>query len=160
MNLWSKIKNKLGINRKYVRTEIWVDGIKMDLDDFEFKRNRDYLYHAGIKKFQLLKQVKVTYYWKKNGTQRATTIHCKIGYLWNGASIPKMFQPVIGSPFEAQFALASCIHDKATEMNLDHYPESRIFYEILKTRSGQHNVPKWKEDSMYVAVYSWSLYTA
>lgn len=33
------------------------------------------------------------------------------GYVWNGASIPKVVRPLIGSPFDGPFVTAALLHD-------------------------------------------------
>jgi len=162
VSLWSKIKNKLNINRKYLsgQEDLWVNGEKVDFKGFTLEENKHYVFHKHIGKFQTTANFKLTYYWKKNGSKRATTIYTPLGFLWDGASIPKTLQGLIGGKFDPEFIFASMIHDKAVKMGLDHYPESRIFYEILKTRQGHLNIPWWQEKAMYLAVYGWSLYSS
>lgn len=81
------------------------------------------------------------------------------GFVWDGASIPTVFQWLMGSPLDKEYVLASCLHDMAVISNIDHYPESRLFYEVLKTRKGALDLPRWKEILAYKAVYMWSLLT-
>lgn len=160
MSLWSKIKNKLGINRKFLGGVLYINGEAISSKTFEFQEDVHYVYHKNTQKFQLLVELEYRFSWKKNGNTLKSKVACPLGFLWDGASIPEMFQGLIGGKFEPEFALASCIHDKAVDSDLDHYPESRIFYEILKTRKGRFNIPSWKEKAMYIAVYSWSVYSA
>ena len=160
MSIWSKIKNKLKVNRKFIVGILKVDGRAVGLNSFTFIEDEHYVYHKSVEKFQLLKDVEVTFLWKKNGKVKEDTVWCRAGFTWNGADIPDSLQGLLGGRFDPEFALASCIHDQAVKMKLNHYAESRIFYEVLKTRAGRFNIPKWKEKAMYVAVWMWSVYSS
>ena len=101
--------------------------------------------------YRLLKPLHIVFEWKerkrKNWMNKRIELDIPVGFSWDGASIPKILQPMIG------------VHDKAVTAGLPHYPESRMFYELLKTRSGKLNIPRWKEKAMYAAVYLWSVFS-
>ncbi len=107
---------------------------------------------------RLLKPIEVCLLWKENGEHHEKKFTIHKFYAWDGASIPSLFTSLIGSKTNKAFVLASLLHDYVIEFNmLGHYPESRMFYEVLKTRSGDLELSWWKEKSMYAAVYLWSL---
>lgn len=160
MSFWSKIKNKLNINRKFMGGTLYIDGKAVGLESFKFIENTHHIHHPYSDSFQLLCDVDFTFEWKENSKFKRSTVSCPFGFIWDGASIPESLQWLIGGRKDPEFALASCIHDKAVDSGLSHYPESRIFYEVLKTRSGSMKIPKWKSVSMYAAVFAWSVYTS
>lgn len=81
-------------------------------------------------------------------------------YSWDGASIPSLFQPVVGDKLSPEFALGSCLHDFAIERKLlPTFAESQMFYQCLKVQKGCYDIPAWKEKAMYVAVFAWSTWT-
>lgn len=137
---------------------LFVDDKKVNLNEFVF--NYDEHYTASEFGLLLLCKLRVVAKWKEGGKRKNKDFIIEEGFEWDGASIPDLFQNIIGKPKDPAFALASCIHDKLVNMGLSHYIESRIFYEILKTRSGKFDIPWYKEKAMYVAVYAWSIWTA
>lgn len=76
------------------------------------------------------------------------------GFTFDGATIPKVFWLIIGTPFDPRFQLAACIHDwfcvKSVEFK-DY--QARVigdatFFKLL----ADAKVPKWKRALMYVGV--------
>ncbi len=108
--------------------------------------------------FRLKTHVYVHLKWKENGVHREKKFTIAKGYPWDGASIPSFLTGLIGSKTNRAFVLASLLHDYSCEFKvLGHYPESRMFYEVLKTRSKDLDLSWWKEKAMYAAVYMWSV---
>jgi hypothetical protein len=71
----------------------------------------------------------------------------------DGASIPELFQPIIGGPFEADYLPAAIIHDHYTNKAHRVRPwrdTARVFYQAMIVRG--INVIKAK--TMYFAVYA------
>ena len=76
-------------------------------------------------------------------------ITVKKGFKFDGASIPKLFWNVIGSPFTGKYRVAALIHDglyaaEAYERDICDI----IFLEIMK----EHGVSWLKRHTMYMAV--------
>ena len=72
------------------------------------------------------------------------------GYVVDGATIPKMFQGFIGTPYGGQYVLASVIHDVAYYERLGTWQEvHQVFYDAMLA-SG---VEARKASLMYIAVY-------
>ncbi|MFM7034038.1 MAG: DUF1353 domain-containing protein [Planctomycetia bacterium] len=72
------------------------------------------------------------------------------GSIVNGASIPRAFWTVIGSPFTGRFRNASVVHDVACVDRTRPWQQAhRMFYEAC--RCGRTNVVQAK--TMYYAVY-------
>lgn len=68
----------------------------------------------------------------------------------DGASIPTIFQNVIGTPYGGEYTLASVIHDVACQEQKEPWEEvHRVFYEAMLA-SG---VEEQKASTMYLAVY-------
>ena len=94
-------------------------------------------------------------------TQNVThRIQLPAGYTFDGASIPRIFWPIVGSPFEPRLMLAACVHDWYCEHSADDY-QSRVigdsvFFFLLR----RANVPRWRRVLMYLAVRlnSWFFY--
>ena len=75
------------------------------------------------------------------------------GSVVDGATIPKAFQGVIGTPYGGEYVLASVIHDIAYDEKKESWEEvHRAFYDALLA-SG---VEKQKATIMYMAVYEGS----
>ena len=72
----------------------------------------------------------------------------KRGYRWDGASIPKRFQWLIGRPTDAKFRVASLFHDLGYEKRQIRVVQDVLFYYLLSSEG----VPWWKADLMYKAV--------
>lgn len=78
------------------------------------------------------------------------------GYVFDGASIPRVAWTIIGAPFEPDFCVAACCHDFMCE-NAKCYHERMIgdaVFFLLLARAG---VPYWRRACMYAAVraYGW-----
>ena len=72
------------------------------------------------------------------------------GYVVDGATIPKVFQEFIGTPYGGQYVLASVIHDVAYDKRLGTWEEvHQVFYDAMLA-SG---VEPRKASLMYMAVY-------
>lgn len=71
------------------------------------------------------------------------------GFLTDGASIPKIFWSIIGSPFTGEYTEAAVVHDAlyASE-SLTRIECDKMFYELMK----KHGVSYWKRTLMYIAV--------
>ena len=68
----------------------------------------------------------------------------------DGASIPKVFQPMVGQPFEQAFIKAAIVHDHYCDRHVRPWREThRMFYEALIDQG----VEKGKAKLMYYAVY-------
>lgn len=75
------------------------------------------------------------------------------GFIFDGATIPKLFWKVHGHPFRPNFVAAALIHDYGLyHKDFKRKEVNSLFYELLKL----NNVPRWKAKQMYWAV---SLYT-
>lgn len=70
------------------------------------------------------------------------------GYEWDGASIPKRFQWLIGKPKDKEFRFASMLHDDGYEERSNRAINDVIFLYVLL----EMGVPSWKADLMYKAV--------
>lgn len=74
------------------------------------------------------------------------------GYIWDGATIPRIFWRLTGSKTDPEFQIPSMIHDKLCEnknfINYDRILSSKVFKGLL-IGSG---VNKFKADMMYIAV--------
>ena len=76
------------------------------------------------------------------------------GYSSNGASIPRWFQPIVGRPWESEYAEAALVHDwycdvsDALECYNHRVTGDSVFWYLL-SRNG---VPYWHSVLMYYAV--------
>ena len=80
----------------------------------------------------------------------------KSGDLWDGASIPRIAQRLIGHPLEEQFRIASLYHDRFCEgakCAEDRMVGDAVFLALL----AQAGVPRWKRWCMWVVVRLYSL---
>lgn len=74
----------------------------------------------------------------------------KAGLVTDGASIPGIFQPFVGRPFEDDFIKAAVVHDHYCDRHVRPWRQThRVFYEGLIAQS----VSKAKAKVMYFAVY-------
>lgn len=74
----------------------------------------------------------------------------KAGLVTDGASIPGIFQPFVGKPFEEDFIKAAVIHDHYCDRHVRPWRQThRVFYEGLVAQG----VSKAKAKVMYFAVY-------
>lgn len=72
------------------------------------------------------------------------------GLKTDGASIPPVFQPIVGKPFERSFIKAAIIHDHYCERHVRSWRQThRVFYEGLIAEG----VPTAKAKVMYYGVY-------
>lgn len=72
------------------------------------------------------------------------------GSIVDGATIPKAFQSMIGTPYGGEYVLASVIHDVAYDEKKESWEEvHRGFYDALLASGVEAN----KASLMYVAVY-------
>lgn len=73
----------------------------------------------------------------------------KKGFVSDGMSIPWLFQPLIGSPFEKPFVYAAIIHDwYYRTQTIDRNLADTIFRSML-AKSG---VPAWKCSAIYLSL--------
>ena len=76
------------------------------------------------------------------------------GFETDGASIPKVFWSIIGSPFKGQYLYAALIHDYLCKMGVDGTPKAsrkvtnKIFYNCMR----YYGVGRCKAKMMYWAV--------
>jgi len=83
-----------------------------------------------------------------NVTCHEVEYHLRNGYEWDGASIPKRFQWLIGKPTAHEFRVSSLFHDLGYENRSRRVLNDVIFYYLLS----KSEVPHWKADMMYKAV--------
>lgn len=53
------------------------------------------------------------------------------GFEWDGASIPRLFWSVVGSPYSPKFITASLVHDYLIHIDWDGASRDQTFYQIL-----------------------------
>jgi hypothetical protein len=74
------------------------------------------------------------------------------GYIFDGASIPRVLWSLIGSPFEPSLMKAACVHDWYCDHSADCY-QSRVIgdavFFYLLTKAG---VARWRRVLMYLGV--------
>ncbi len=71
------------------------------------------------------------------------------GFVTDGASIPPIFQPIVGRPFDDRFIRAAIVHDYYCVKHVRTWPQThRVFYEGLVAQ----NVDLIKAKLMYFAV--------
>jgi len=72
------------------------------------------------------------------------------GHVVDGATIPKAFQSMIGTPYGGEYVLASVIHDVAYDEKKESWEEvHRAFYDAMLASGVESN----KASLMYIAVY-------
>ena len=75
------------------------------------------------------------------------------GHVVDGATIPKVFQSMIGTPYGGEYVLASVIHDVAYDEKKESWEEvHRAFYDAMLASGVEAN----KASLMYIAVYEGS----
>lgn len=73
----------------------------------------------------------------------------KKGFTSDGMSIPWLFRPLIGDPFEQPYVYGAIIHDwHYRTQNIDRNLADTLFRSMLK-KSG---VPQWKCSAIYLAL--------
>lgn len=73
-----------------------------------------------------------------------------VGAIIDGASIPRRFWRLIGSPFVGKYRRASIVHDYYCEIKTRHWKDThRVFYEMMQA----DGVSSWLAFIMYKAVY-------
>lgn len=75
-------------------------------------------------------------------------IDIKHGYEWDGASIPTLFQPLIGKPTDKKFRFSSLIHDIGYGLRTKRVVNDAIFYYNLKL----YKVSEFKITLMFLGV--------
>jgi hypothetical protein len=76
-------------------------------------------------------------------------ITVKEGFIYDSASIPRIFWSLIGSPFSGKYRMAALIHDALYATQLTTREEADdIFYNIMVNEG----VSVWKAKLMYTAV--------
>lgn len=75
-----------------------------------------------------------------------------MGFVTDGASIPKFFWFFIGSPFDPQFAEAAVLHDWMYSSSSNHALNRLATDIVFKQMLLKAGVPKWKARLMYFAV--------
>ena len=75
------------------------------------------------------------------------------GFVFDGASIPKLVRPLMGSPFHPRYIEAALVHDFCCQLCLEGNMRDTKFRELLQLNS----VSKIKSNAMYGAVvgYRW-----
>ena len=77
------------------------------------------------------------------------------GFEFDGASIPPLLWPVIGSPFDPRFVRAALIHDWLYSSHLiDRKTADKAFKAVLL----EDGVSDWRASAMYSAVRAGGLY--
>ena len=76
------------------------------------------------------------------------------GAVVNGASIPPVFWPIIGSPFTGRYRNASVLHDVACDEKRRSWEEVHLMFYQAMRRSG---VSVTKAKTMYWAVYHFGI---
>ncbi len=84
-------------------------------------------------------------------------IHFECGELWDGASIPWLFQCIIGDPLDSRWSTASYVHDKFCVQSKNAVVRKLgdvLFWHLLRCNP---DIPRWKQISMYYGVRIGSL---
>tara|TARA_R110000851_G_scaffold227519_4_gene380329 strand:- start:18 stop:446 length:429 start_codon:yes stop_codon:yes gene_type:complete len=76
------------------------------------------------------------------------------GYTSDGASVPKLFWKVVGTPFAPNFIEAAFVHDFLVDQNYDDVLADKMFFDMLVYAG----VNKYKAKAMYIAVRSYRKY--
>lgn len=77
-----------------------------------------------------------------------------IGYRgdeWDGATIPRLFWPIVGHPLEPALALPSFIHDRKCAQAVEPHHRFLADAEFLFTLS-YRGIPKWRRDLLWAGV--------
>ncbi len=95
----------------------------------------------GFKHWKLEQDLKVN-------TSQGVVIIPK-GFRTDGASIPKIFWPIIGHPFSGDFAVAAVVHDYLYTFQHGTRKDADQIFKELMIRYGTY---KWKVKLMYPSV--------
>ena len=92
-------------------------------------------------------------------TTNTEVIHITVkeGFIYDSASIPRIFWSLIGSPFSGKYRMAALIHDALYATNYTTKKRADdIFYNIMINEG----VAKWRASLMYTAVlaFGWVVY--
>lgn len=68
--------------------------------------------------------------WEFRGESKSLTI--PQGYITDGASIPKPFWSLIGSPYLPEFIAAAIVHDFCCDQKCDVSEMSELFFRLLR----------------------------
>lgn len=85
-------------------------------------------------------------------TEKGISHTVPVGFLTDGASIPKIFWSFIGSPFTGLYRRAALTHDYL------YYSQTttRLYADMIFLEGMKYlKVPWWKRKIMYLAVRSW-----
>lgn len=77
------------------------------------------------------------------------------GYRWDGATIPALLRPIIGSKTDEKFKIPSMIHDKLCENHSFINNDVELSSEIFEKALLYYDVPPWKASAMHFAVNNW-----
>ncbi len=80
---------------------------------------------------------------------KGTTWKAPAGSIINGANIPRILWPTVGSPFVGRYRRASVLHDVACQQRTSPWKTvHKMFYQAMRA----DNTPKAKAKQMYRAV--------
>lgn len=82
---------------------------------------------------------------------RCGSIVVPVGYVSDGASIPRAFWSIIGHPFEGLFIRPALIHDIRCEFKLGTWQDTHA--QFLETLAAE-GVARWRRQAMYAAVWT------
>ena len=87
--------------------------------------------------------------YKYTSKNKEITVFVKEGFIFDGASIPKVLWGIIGSPFSGKYRMAALIHDALyTVHDVDRKEADDIFFNQMKAEG----VARWRMYAMYSAV--------
>lgn len=72
-----------------------------------------------------------------------------VGWVTDGASIPRLFWRIIGHPFEGMFLRPAGIHDVRCELRISSWRET---HDELREHLVAEGVERWRADAMWAAV--------
>jgi hypothetical protein len=150
-------KRAKGIKKKFIKIDLKVNGIPVKIGSFTMLEGIDF--HFDLGGIILDNSFEFTIWWKEGVNIKDEILTGKAGYFYDGATIPKIFQKCVGKPLDPRFILPSLAHDMACEAEMDHWVESTMFYELLKSQKGRMGFSAWEERAMYISVYFWSMVT-
>lgn len=87
---------------------------------------------------------------------RGHFIFIEEGFVFDGASIPRIFWSIIGGNFQPEFLAPSLVHDYlCVTGNVERKEADKIFRELLL----MNDVPEFRAALMYRAVRVWSIFS-